>query len=145
MGTTYVSSVFCFFPPYMESDTWEKHTNSSATSRFSARTPLMILLIVRICEVVDKFLRNPFGFFLRMFFNVWIDTIEKKGIRNLNNYWSKTYGLVVWSDSAVTFLRERKDIVFRTFHFFALVWIGLVSLFNGISTFVGYLTPNPSF
>ena len=25
------------------------------------------------------------------------------------------------------------------------VWFSLVSLFNGISTFVGYLTPNPSF
>ena len=24
-----------------------------------------------------------------------------------------------------------------------MVWYGLVSLFNGISTFVGYLIPNP--
>ena len=28
---------------------------------------------------------------------------------------------------------------------FGLVWFGLVSLFNGISTFVGYLMPKPSF
>ena len=26
-----------------------------------------------------------------------------------------------------------------------LIWFGLVSLFNGISTFVGYLMPKPSF
>ena len=26
-----------------------------------------------------------------------------------------------------------------------LVWFGLVSLFNGISTFVGYLMPKPFF
>ena len=25
------------------------------------------------------------------------------------------------------------------------VWLGLLSLFNGISTFVGYLMPKPSF
>ena len=28
---------------------------------------------------------------------------------------------------------------------FGLVWFGLVSLFNRLSTFLGYLMPNPSF
>ena len=36
--------------------------------------------------------------------------------------------------------KKNKDNIVRL----GLVWFGLVSLFNGISTFVVYLTPKPS-
>ena len=42
----------------MESNVLEKSTNNSAVSRFSAQTPLNIRRIVRICDVVDRFLRG---------------------------------------------------------------------------------------
>ena len=35
------------------------------------------------------------------------------------------------------------DVFFLWGCFFGLVWFGLVSLFNGISTTVGYLMPKP--
>ena len=35
------------------------------------------------------------------------------------------------------------DFFFLIFPFTEFVWFSLVSLFHGISTFVGYLMPNP--
>ena len=40
-------------------------------------------------------------------------------------------------------INNRINIILALFYFF-LVWFSLVSLFNGISIFVGYLMPKPS-
>ena len=50
----------------MESKALVKLTNNSIASRFSARTPSRIRPIVKICDVVDLFIRQPFRFFLSM-------------------------------------------------------------------------------
>ena len=44
----------------------EKSTNNMVACRFFARTPSRILQIVKICDVVDLFLRKPFWFFLSL-------------------------------------------------------------------------------
>ena len=54
----------------MESKTLVKSTNNIVTSRFFARTPSRIRRIVKICDVVDLFLRKPFWFFLSIF-SIW--------------------------------------------------------------------------
>ena len=43
-----------------------KSTNNIVASRIFARTP-RIRQIVKICDIVDLFLRKPFCFFLSMF------------------------------------------------------------------------------
>ena len=43
-----------------------KSTNSIVASRFFAHTPLRIVRIVNICEVVNLFLWKPFWFLQRM-------------------------------------------------------------------------------
>ena len=50
----------------MESKAFVMSTNNIVACRFFACTPSRILRIVKICEVVDLFLRKPFWFFLRM-------------------------------------------------------------------------------
>ena len=44
----------------------EKLTNNIVASRFFARTPSRIRRIVKICDVVNRFLRKPFWFFLKI-------------------------------------------------------------------------------
>ena len=51
----------------MESKALVKSTNNIVASRFFARTPSRIRWIVKICDVVDLFLRKPFWFFPSMF------------------------------------------------------------------------------
>ena len=46
----------------MELNALEKSTNESVASRIFERTP-KIWRIVRICDVVDRFLRKPFSSF----------------------------------------------------------------------------------
>ena len=50
----------------MESKALVKSTNNIVAARFFARPPSRIRWIVKICDVVDLFLRNPFWFFLSM-------------------------------------------------------------------------------
>ena len=59
LGGPYASSICSIFPPCMESNTWEKSTN---TSKLFGCTP-MIWRIVRIFEGVDQFLQKPFWFY----------------------------------------------------------------------------------
>ena len=46
----------------MKSKAFAKSTNNIVASRFFARTPSRIQQIVKICDVVDLFLRKPFWF-----------------------------------------------------------------------------------
>ena len=46
--------------PFIESRAMEKSPNYCVVSRFFAPTPSIIQWIVRICDVVDRFLRKPF-------------------------------------------------------------------------------------
>ena len=50
----------------MESKALVKSTNNIVACRFFACTPSRLRQIVKICEVVDLFLRKPFWFFLSM-------------------------------------------------------------------------------
>ena len=50
----------------MESKALVKLTNNIVASRFFACTPSRIQRIVKICDIVDLFLRKPFWFFLSM-------------------------------------------------------------------------------
>ena len=59
---------FCsIFPLFMESKVLEKYTTNIVASRFFARTPSRISRIVKICDLVDRFLRKPFWFFRSIF------------------------------------------------------------------------------
>ena len=51
----------------MESKALEKSTNDIVAFRFFAHTPSRIQRIVKICDIVDRFLRKPFWFFLSIF------------------------------------------------------------------------------
>ena len=55
------------FPLCMDSNAMEKSTNSSVALRFFALTSSMMQRIVRIYEVMDRFLRKPFCYFQRIF------------------------------------------------------------------------------
>ena len=91
---------------------FENSTNNSVASRFFARSP-MTRWIVRIWEVVDRFLGKPFWFFQRIFSasgQIWF-----RNIINLISSSSKSYDTVVLCDFEVTFLREMKDTAFRLF------------------------------
>ena len=50
----------------MESKALVESTNNIGASRFFARIPSRIQQIVKICDVVDLFLRKSFWFFLSM-------------------------------------------------------------------------------
>ena len=58
-------------PLRLELNVFEKSMNNSFTSKFLAHFFSMIRLITRICDVVDRFLRKPFWFFLRIF-STWV-------------------------------------------------------------------------
>ena len=51
------------------------------------------------------------------------------------------YGILKWSG-----VRSKVDLAMESDLSFTLIplWLGLVSLFNGISTFIGYLMLKPS-
>ena len=53
----------------MESNVLRKSTGNILAWRFFARTP-RIRQIVKICDVLDRFLQNPFWFFLYMY--IWL-------------------------------------------------------------------------
>ena len=59
-------SICSIFPQCMESNAEEKSTNNIVASRIFASTS-RIRRIVKICDVVDRFLRKPFWFFLSIF------------------------------------------------------------------------------
>ena len=67
MGRLYAISICFIFSLCMESNALEKFITNSVAKRFFARTPSMIQRIVRICDLVDRFLWKSFGFFLRIF------------------------------------------------------------------------------
>ncbi len=68
---------------------------------------------VRICEVMDQFLKNiPIS---KNFLNFSFDIVEKQNIINLSNYSHKSYIFVVLSDSQVAFLEEGEHATFCPF------------------------------
>ena len=69
----HASNICSIFPPCIKSKALEKSRNCSVASRFCAPTFSMIELVIRICEVVDRFLQKPFRFFQRIFsISAWI-------------------------------------------------------------------------
>ena len=66
LGFLYLNRQISIFPLGIESKAFVKLTNNIVAGRFFARAPSRILRIVKICDVEDLFLRNPFWFFLRM-------------------------------------------------------------------------------
>ena len=67
LGRPQASSICSIFPLCMESKALEKSTNNIVASSFFACIPSRIQRIVKICDVVDRFLRKPFWFFLSIF------------------------------------------------------------------------------
>ena len=116
MRRRYGCSICFTFLLSMESNGFEKAANSSVTTRFFFRIPSMIPRVVRICEVVEWFLRKPF-WFLKNFLYFGLNTIDNSTSINLSNYSSKSYASVVLKDSEVAFLEVRKDTNFPPFHY----------------------------
>ena len=67
LGRPQASNICSIFPLCMELKALAKSTNNIVAPRFFARTTSRIRRIVKICDVVDLFLRKPFWFFLSMF------------------------------------------------------------------------------
>ena len=65
-GRPYASRICSIFLLWMELKALGKSTNSIVARRSFAPTPLRILRIVNIFEVVDLFQRKPFWFFRRI-------------------------------------------------------------------------------
>ena len=61
------SSIGSIFPLCMEPKALVKSSNDIVASRFFACVPSRIRRRVKICDVVDRFLRKPFWFFLSIF------------------------------------------------------------------------------
>ena len=80
--------------------------------KFFAGTPSNIRFIVKICDVVDRFLRKPFRFFPRIFPISGSMQLSRKALYVLATLWSKDYISVVLVYSVVTFLAEREDAAF---------------------------------
>ena len=100
----------------MESNALEKSTNVSVDSRFFARIISMIRRIVRIFDVVDRFLRKPFWFFLReKYFDFRLDMVEKQSIVKFSTYRDKCYASADVPDSKVPVLAEEDDAAFSPF------------------------------
>ena len=62
----WASRICSIFPLWMESKALVKSTNNIVACRLFARTRSRIRRIVKICDVVNVFLRKPFWFFLSM-------------------------------------------------------------------------------
>ena len=87
-------------------ETLEKSTKDSVTTRFFAQTSLMIRRIVRIGNVVDRFLRKSFDSFSKNFLNFKFDRVEKQSIINLSSCRCKSYASVVLDDFEITFHKD---------------------------------------
>ena len=66
--------------------------------------------IVKIFDVVDRFLRKLFLFFRNNFLYFRLDRSEKQGVINLSSYSSNIYSAVVLSDSKIAFLEQITDV-----------------------------------
>ena len=99
------------FPLWMELNGMEKSTNNRVASRFFIRTLSMLQRIVRISDVVDRFLRK---------LDFRLNTIEKQDTINLSSNSSKSYVFVVLCDFKVTVLVKREHAVFCTLLYWVL-------------------------
>ena len=66
-GRPQASSICSIFPLCMGSKALERSTNNIVASMFFAYTLSRIRWIVKVCDVVDRFFRKPFSFFLSIF------------------------------------------------------------------------------
>ena len=107
LGRSNAWIIYSIFPLCMGSNTLEKSTKTELN-----RTPSLIQRIVRIYDVVDQFLKTKVLIFSQNILNFRFDTIEMRNIINLNSYRSNSLAFVVLSNSAVTFIIERKHAAF---------------------------------
>ena len=124
LGGPYAIIICFIFPLCMESNALEKSTNNIVSSRFFERT-FRIRRIVKICDVVDRFLRKPFWLFLSIFsilcsMQLINDSIGKQDLfwfkKNSNKYRHKTVNLLNMATiffSMILSTRIRND--FNTF------------------------------
>ena len=95
-----------------------KSTNNSIAWRF-----FLFWRIVKICDVVDRFLRKPFCFFLRIF-SIWGSIrLSKRALKILVGY-----SLVVFGNSEVIFLGKWNDVALCPSVYCVLVIHGVVVL-----------------
>ena len=126
----------------MESKAIVKLTNDIVASRFFARTPSRILRIVKICEVVDLFLRKPFWFFLNMWSILGSMRFRSKALYILA---AIDVSSVVLGLSEVALFREEEDASLHPSVYRILIIYGItvseqyVVEFSGLPHFWGYL------
>ena len=92
----------------------------SVALRFFARSTSRIRRIVKICDVMDRFLRNTKYF---LYFRFYVDTSQC--IVDLGRYGWKGYTAVVLCYSEVTLLREREDVALCPSVYCVLVIYGI--------------------
>ena len=85
----------------------KKSTNNIVDLRFIARTSSRIRRIVKICDVVDRFLRKPFWFFQSIFSILGSMRLHSWALKILVAMDVTT--LVVLGYSEITLLRKRED------------------------------------
>ena len=92
----------------MKSKALDKSANNIvASSFFFARTPLRIRRIVKICEVVDLFLRKSFWFFQSMFSILGSMRLLSRALYILATMY---FRVIVLSYSEVAILREEENV-----------------------------------
>ena len=66
-GIPYADRIYFYFNLSIESNAFEKSINISIAGTFFDFTPSIKRRMVNICPVVDRFVLNPFWFFLRIY------------------------------------------------------------------------------
>ena len=125
----------------MESKVLEMLTSNTVASRNFARTPSRIRRIVKIGDIVDRFLRKLFWFFLSIFL---VLGFMRFCSRAFGHYGCKRYTSAVLGYSEVTILREGEDASLCPAVYCILIIYGItvseqyVVKFLGLHEFRGY-------
>ena len=114
LGRRYAKSICSIFPLCMKPNVLRKSTNNSVTSRFFALAPSMIQRIVRISDVVDRFLLKPNWFFQRIF-----STSSRIHLRSLAAMALRVMSLYFLEIPKLPILWKKKDAAFCPFFYCA--------------------------
>ena len=109
LGRPYARNINYIFPLSMKI-LWTIFQNNYVDSSFFVDTP-MFRWLIRIWDIVDRFLRIQPWFITRIFSissQIWL----RNNIINLCRYSIKNYTTLVFSDSGVTYLRKQRLVNF---------------------------------
>ena len=108
----YARRIYSIFRLCMDLNVLDNSTYNSVASRFFVQTPSMIVRIVRICNVLDRFLRKTFWFFQRIFSISRSIRLRSKVPKTLADIEIRVIPSIILGDSEVTFLRKGEDAAF---------------------------------